>query len=96
MSELQLNSSPSTNLTTSVHWNRQSLSVLFVCVCVRAFLASAYVTNSNYNAHFSCIIQLQESVGEQLTKNNLVMAFASLLKAEVRAAASNRLRGKEY
>ena len=41
-------------------------------------------------------LQLQESVGEQLTKNNLVVAFAALLKdpeAEVRAAASNRLRG---
>lgn len=46
--------------------------------------------------HF--LLQLQQSVGEQLTKNNLVHAFASLLKdpeAEVRAAASNRLKGKE-
>ena len=40
--------------------------------------------------------ELQNAVGEQLTKTNLVHAFASLLKdpeAEVRAAASNRLRG---
>ena len=41
--------------------------------------------------------QLQQALGEQLTKTTLVHAFASLLKdpeAEVRAAASNRLRGK--
>ncbi len=40
--------------------------------------------------------QLQGAVGQELTKTNLVHAFASLLKdpeAEVRAAASNRLRG---
>ena len=38
------------------------------------------------------------AVGQQLTKVNLVHAFASLLKdpeAEVRAAASNRLRGEK-
>ncbi len=42
-------------------------------------------------------LQLQQALGEQLTKTTLVHAFASLLKdpeAEVRAAASNRLRGK--
>ena len=41
--------------------------------------------------------QLQAAVGPELTKTNLVHAFASLLKdpeAEVRAASSNRLRGK--
>ena len=43
-----------------------------------------------------CHAQLQQALGEQLTKITLVHAFASLLKdpeAEVRAAASNRLRG---
>ena len=41
--------------------------------------------------------QLQKAVGQELTKVNLVHAFASLLKdpeAEVRAAASNRLKGQ--
>ena len=44
-----------------------------------------------------CDLQLQRAVGPQLTKTNLVHAFASLLKdpeAEVRAAASNKLKGK--
>lgn len=61
------------------------------------FSADKFVTVL-INAHHSLLpSQLQESVGEQLTKNNLVVAFAALLKdpeAEVRAAASNRLRGK--
>ena len=48
---------------------------------------------------FPSIIKLQRAVGEQLTKTNLVHAFASLLKdpeAEVRAASSNRLRGRKH
>ena len=47
---------------------------------------------------YSVSLQLQKAVGPQLTKTNLVHAFASLLKdpeAEVRAAASNKLKGEQ-
>lgn len=43
-------------------------------------------------------LQLQAAVGPDLTKTNLVHAFASLLKdpeAEVRASACNRLKGMQ-
>ncbi len=46
--------------------------------------------------YYFIISQLQKALGEDLTKVNLVHSFASLLKdpeAEVRAAASNRLKG---
>ena len=42
-------------------------------------------------------MQLQKAVGPEVTKSDLVVAFATLLKdpeAEVRAAASNRLKGQ--
>lgn len=42
-------------------------------------------------------LQLQVAVGPDITKTNLVHAFAGLLKdaeAEVRAAACTRLKGK--
>ena len=41
-------------------------------------------------------IELQEAVGQELTKTHLLVSFASLLRdpeAEVRAAAANRLKG---
>lgn len=53
--------------------------------------------NQNPECRFFFLSQLQQALGEQLTKTTLVHAFASLLKdpeAEVRAAASNRLRGE--
>ena len=43
-------------------------------------------------------IQLQKAVGPDVTRSDLVLAFATLLKdpeAEVRAAASNRLKGQQ-
>ena len=41
-------------------------------------------------------LQLQKAVGPEITKNDLVPAFCSLLKdceAEVRAASSNKVKG---
>lgn len=43
------------------------------------------------------MLQLQKAVGPEITKNDLVPAFQSLLKdceAEVRAAAANKVKGE--
>ena len=43
-------------------------------------------------------LQLQKAVGPEITKNDLVPAFQSLLKdceAEVRAAAAHKVKGQD-
>lgn len=43
------------------------------------------------------MLKLQKAVGPEITKNDLVPAFQSLLKdceAEVRAAAANKVKGE--
>ena len=45
---------------------------------------------------FLCSFQLQNAVGSEITKNDLVPAFQGLLKdceAEVRAAAAGKVKG---
>lgn len=48
-------------------------------------------------SHLLCSNQLQNAVGSEITKNDLVPAFQGLLKdceAEVRAAAAGKVKGK--
>ena len=50
-----------------------------------------------YKFNFYEYLQLQKAVGSEITKTDLVPAFQSLLKdyeAEVRAAASGKVKGK--
>ncbi len=68
---------------------------------VRYMVADKFVEVGTYGRVYVYVyylsLQLQKAVGPQLTKTNLVHAFASLLKdpeAEVRAAASNKLKGE--
>ena len=59
------------------------------------FSAIRYITFTTY---ICTCTQLQKAVGPDVTRSDLVLAFATLLKdpeAEVRAAASNRLKGQQ-
>ena len=69
----------------------------YIHVHVRRKVMANYITFSFLR--LPCFsLQLQAAVGPDLTKTNLVHAFASLLKdpeAEVRASACNRLKGTQ-
>lgn len=51
------------------------------------------------HTYFICCDKLQNAVGSEITKNDLVPAFQGLLKdceAEVRAAAAGKVKGNAF
>ena len=75
----------------------------FASVCVWVWLHNCLIhcfhhTQCIHSLHTYIHTQLQKAVGPDVTRSDLVLAFATLLKdpeAEVRAAASNRLKGQK-
>lgn len=85
-----------------MYWSHIKSVTLWTCSfcihCIHSDLHYVNLWNNRFWLVFVCMFKLQKAVGPEITKNDLVPAFQSLLKdceAEVRAAAANKVKGKQ-